>query len=134
MLLGKIFPSLLKVLKQLLTHSGNSEKETFVLNDPGSTPSKTMLEIKPMLTTQPVLNSALLRYASVRFLALLIFAKTDVGCAVEQGASVLPTAPGTAALQLHSLLPQEERKQPNAAFENGIASLSFTGKMLGYLQ
>lgn len=58
MLLGKIFPSLLKVLKQLLTHSGNSEKETCVLNDPGSTAPKTMLEIKPMLTTQPVLNSA----------------------------------------------------------------------------
>lgn len=42
-LLGKVFPSSLKVVKQLLTHNGDSGKATFALNDPDTT----------VLTVQP---------------------------------------------------------------------------------
>lgn len=133
--LGKIFPSLLKVLKQLLTHSGNSEKEAFVLNDPDSTASKTVLEIKPMLTMQRVLNSALLTYGLSMLPVTSNFSKDRCGLGIEAGCLCASRCTQNSCITAApSLLPQEKRKQPNATFENEIASLSFTGRMLGYLQ
>jgi len=90
MILGKIFSSLLKVLKQLLTHSGNSEKEALVLNDPDSNASKSVLEIKPMLPMQPVLSSASLTYGLSTLPVTLDFSRDRCGLCSEAGCLCAP--------------------------------------------
>lgn len=83
--LGKVFTSWLKVVKQLLTHNGNSEKATFALNDPDTTASKPVLEIKPVLTVQPTLNSALLTYGLSMLPVTLNSSKDRCGLCIEAG-------------------------------------------------
>lgn len=89
-LLGKVFPSFIKVVKQLLTHNGDSEKVTFALNDPDTTVSKTVLEIKPVLTVQPALNSALLTYGLSMLPVTSNSSKDRCGLCIEAGCLCVP--------------------------------------------
>lgn len=89
-LLGKVLPSWLKVAKQLLTHNGYSEKATFSLNDPDTTDSKNVLEIKPVLTVQPALNSALLTYGLSMLPVTLNPSKHRCGLCIEAGCLCVP--------------------------------------------
>lgn len=89
-LLGKVFPSSIKVVKQLLTHNGDSEKVTFALNDPDTTVSKTVLEIKPVLTVQPALNSALLTYGLSMLPVTSNSSKDRCGLCIEAGCLCVP--------------------------------------------
>lgn len=57
-----------------------------------------------------------------------------MGCAVKQVASVLPTALTTAALQLHTQsFTTRGEATAKRCFQNGIATLYFTGRTLSYL-
>lgn len=89
-LLGKVFPSWLKVVKQLLTHNGNSERIIFALSDPDTTASKTVLEIKPGLTVQPALNFALLTYGLSMLPVTLNSSKHRCGLCIEAGCLCVP--------------------------------------------
>lgn len=128
-LLGKVFPSWLKVVKQLLTHNDNSEKVTFALNDPNTTATKTVIEIKPVLTVQPALNSALLTYGLSMLPVTLNSSKDRCGLCIEAGCLCVPCCTQNSCITAaYSILLQEERKQPSA-FDNETGSLSFTGRM-----